>query len=458
MSLFTLQEIALATGGTIIQGDLELPIEGIVTDTRKVKQNELFVALKGEKFDGHSFLTQAIQAGATAVLVSEATPVESGIGVIKVLDTLSALGAIAHVHRQRFAIPVVAITGSNGKTTTKDLILSILAQAKTSIGTEGNFNNEIGLPLTLLKLNFTSEVAVVELGMRGLGQIAALAEIAAPNFGVVTNVGLTHLELLGTQANIALAKQELIQAIPADGLAILNGDDPYVRAMGKATKARVVYYGLTSNPIDYRAEIISFKENGSHFRINRPQGSLEIELSLPGEHNVLNTLAAVAVATELGLTDETIQAGLANLELTGKRLHRIEANGYTIIDDTYNSSPTSLKAALSVLASFGQKRRKIAVLADMLELGSAATELHYECGHYAGELGIDHLLAYGELGKNFKTGFDDIFPQKGEYFLSKNELIINLKQSLRPDDVVLIKGSRGMKMEEVVVAITERMV
>ncbi len=458
MSLFTLQEIALATGGVLLQGDPTQLIEGITTDTRKVKVNELFIALKGEKFDGHSFLTQAIQAGASAVLVSETQELTTKIGVIKVSDTLKALGAIAHYHRMRFNIPVVAITGSNGKTTTKDLVASILAQAKSLVRTEGNFNNEIGLPLTLLKLDATSEVAVVEMGMRGLGQIASLAEIAVPNLGVVTNVGLTHLELLGTQANIALAKQELIASLPADGVAILNGDDFYVREMCKATQARVVYYGIKDTALDYRAEIITADEHGSHFKVYHPQGVIELEITLAGEHNVLNALAAVAVATELGINEKFIQTGLRQLELTGKRLHMIDANGYTVIDDTYNSSPTSLKASLAVLASTGQKRRKIAVLADMLELGSTAGELHYECGRYAAELGIDHLLAYGELAKNFKMGYDDIFSNQGEYFLSKAELISSLKQRLRSGDLVLVKGSRGMKMEEIVAAITERVV
>jgi UDP-N-acetylmuramoyl-tripeptide--D-alanyl-D-alanine ligase len=451
---FTLKQLATAVRGRLVQGDPGMRITGLSTDSRKIRPGELFIALKGERFDGHRFLETVVGSGAAAVLVMEDVTLRENTGVIKVADTLKALGAIARAHRERFAVPVVGITGSNGKTTTKDLVAAVLEERLQVVKTEKNFNNEIGMPLTLLKLNAATEAAVVEMGMRGLGQIRELAEIAAPTMAVVTNVGLTHLELLHSQENIARAKAELVEALGDDGVAILNGDDPYVRSMQARTSAKTVFYGIDSAILDYQAVNIATTEAGTRFTVKSGRDLIEMELPLPGRHNIMNALAAIAVGRELGLGNEAIRNGLSAPQMTGKRLNIIAKNDYRVIDDTYNASPTSVRAALDVLNELGKGRRKIAVLADMLELGPEAAAIHGEIGRYAAVTGIDRLFAFGELAGEYLSGFASASPA-GEFFESKTALIERLKSELRPGDLILIKGSRGMKMEEVVAAITK---
>jgi UDP-N-acetylmuramoyl-tripeptide--D-alanyl-D-alanine ligase len=451
---FTLRQLATAAGGRLVQGDPGLGISGLSTDSRRISPGELFVALKGERFDGHRFLEAVVRAGAAAVLVAEDVDLPEPVGVIQVADTLKALGAIARAHRERFSIPVVGITGSNGKTTTKDLIAAVLEESLRVVKTEKNFNNEIGLPLTLLKIDTATEAAVVEMGMRGLGQIRELAGIAGPTLAVVTNVGLTHLELLHSRENIARAKAELVEALGDHGVAILNGDDPYVRSMQSRTRAKAVLYGIEAATLDYRASHIESTASGARFTVMSGGEPLDIELPLPGRHNIMNALAAVAVGRELGLKDQAIINGLRAPQMTGKRLNIIEINRCRVIDDTYNASPTSVRAALDVLNELGKGKRKIAVLGDMLELGPEAAVIHREIGKYAAVAGIDRLFAFGELAREYVSGFRSLNPA-GEYFDSKPALIDRLKNELRPDDQILVKGSRGMKMEEVIAAVWE---
>ena len=460
MADFKLEEIVLATGGILLQGASSRMVTGITIDSRKLKSGELFLALKGERFNGHSFVTEAVSSGAAAVLVMEDIDFSqlNGTPVIKVRNTLAALGAIAGFHRERFDIPVIGITGSNGKTTTKDMIAAVLAEQMTVVKTEANFNNEVGLPLTLLKISPETQVAVVEMGMRGLGQIRQLTEIARPTIGVVTNVGLTHLELLGTQENIARAKQELVESLPESGLAVLNGDDNIVRGMGTVTQARVIYYGIDGPKLNYRACRIKLIENGSQFKVATKdkdiKGEFELRIAIPGRHNILNVLAAVAVARELGLNVVQIRKGLQKPDITEKRLKIFKKNGYSIIDDTYNASPASVKAALDVLKADQSGRRKIVVLADMLELGDQAGAIHFEIGVYAGQIGVDRLFAYGDLAREYIAGINRVSSERGFYFSSKQDLINELKRYLTPGDTILVKGSRGMRMEEIVTAIS----
>ena len=448
-----LGDIATAVNGTLIQGEQGVIVQGIATDSRKVKPGDLFIALRGKKFDGHHFLETAVKAGAIALLVMDEAQLMSlklPVAIIKAADTLTAFGALARNHRRQYHIPLIAITGSNGKTTTKDLAGAVLAGCLAVVKTEANFNNEIGLPMTLLQINHQTQAAIVEMGMRGMGQIRQLAGIAEPNIAMITNVGLTHLELLGTQENIARAKTELVEALPENGLAILNGDDPYVRKMQGFTRARSVLYGIETAGLDYQAGEIKMNDYGSTFQVYFKGQTLDLSLPIPGRHNILNAMAVVALGHELGLPAAEIRKGLANPDLTGKRLKITEHNGYSVIDDTYNASPASVKAALDVLVASTQRGRKIAVLADMLELGPSETDLHREVGVYAGSLGVDKLLAWGELASEYATGMNDISEGKGEYFSTKPALIEYLKQFVQPGDIILVKGSRGMKMEEVV--------
>jgi UDP-N-acetylmuramoyl-tripeptide--D-alanyl-D-alanine ligase len=453
---FTVEQIVAAVDGRLLQGDLQARLRGLSTDSRQVRPGELFIALRGERYDGHHFLEPVARAGAGAAVVMEPVAVPDGMAVIQVADTLTALGAIGRAHRQRFQIPLIGITGSNGKTTTKDLVAAVLEQVYPVVKTEQNFNNEIGLPLTLLKIDSHTAAAVVELGMRGRGQIRQLARIARPTVAIVTNVGLTHLELLGTQANIAQAKAELITELTKEGLAVLNGDDSYVRAMQDLTNAKTVFYGINAPQLDYRAIEIRRCDSGCQFVAQTPFGKLPITLPLPGRHNIWNALAAIAVAKELGLSDSAVQAGLNAPVMTGKRLHLIERNGCRIIDDTYNASPASVRAALEVLTGGGiADGRRIAVLADMLELGPDAARFHRELGEYAARIGVDLLLGYGELACEYVTGFKAV-KSGGIHYQSKTALIAELQHRLQPGDRILIKGSRGMHMEEVVTALTTK--
>jgi UDP-N-acetylmuramoyl-tripeptide--D-alanyl-D-alanine ligase len=453
MAEYTLAEVIAASGGLLLQNGTQPVFSGISTDSRLVQPGEVFIALKGENFNGHDFLLKAASLGAAALMIMDELPLPTGPFVIKVSDTLKALGDLARFHRHRFGVPVIGITGSNGKTTTKDLLASILQQEFSLVKTEANFNNEIGLPLTLFKMNRQTQAVVVEMGMRGLGQISNLAGIAEPDFGIVTNVGLTHLELLGSQHNIARAKAELVQSLPKNGLAVLNGDDPLVREMASATNARVVLYGIEGSDLHYRAGEIEMNESGSQFTTFFQNTCLKLTLPIPGRHNILNALGAIAVAKELGVLSQAIQRGLAEPVLTGKRLNFIEKNGYHLIDDTYNASPTSVKAAIDVLvAAGGAGQRKIAVLADMLELGPTTLALHHELGVYAAKSGVDSLFAFGDLAKEYANGMNET-THGAEYFSNKQALIDRLKAYIKPGDFILIKGSRGMKMEEIVNAL-----
>ena len=454
MANFKLEEIIQITDGRLLQGDPELTVSGISTDTRKIKPGELFLALKGEHFDGHHFLHEAVKAGAAALLVMEEIGVDDETPLIRTDDTLEAFGAIARSHRQRFKAPVIGITGSNGKTTTKDLVAAVLSQRFTVVKTKANYNNEIGLPLTLLEMDQRTEAVVVEMGMRGLGQIRNLADIAEPEIGVITNIGQAHLELLGSQANIAKAKGELLESLPPNGIAVLNGDDPWIRQMSIPHQVRPLWFGLNGPGLDYQGFITQCSGQGLRFQVDNNGDKFEISLPLPGRLNVYNALAAVAVGRILGLSIPEIRQGLAAPALTGRRLKVLNHNQLRIIDDTYNASPASVKAALEVLCGLSGPGKKIAVLADMLELGEASISSHFDVGVYAAELGVDHLLAYGELARKYVEGFTSITPGKAEYFSNKPELFQILKEIICPGDSVLVKGSRSMKMEEVVEALS----
>lgn len=458
MASFKLREILQIVNGQLIKGDPELTVTGISTDTRKIKRGDLFLALKGERFDGHQFLSEAVKAGASALLVMEETDLDCRTSIIRTDDTLVAFGAIARFHREKFKVPVIGITGSNGKTTTKDLVAAVLSQKYVVVKNEANFNNEVGLPLTLLKIDQETEAVVVEMGMRGIGQIRNLAAIAKPRIGIITNIGQAHLELLGSQANIAKAKAELIESLPTDGIVVLNGDDPWIRQMPIPSQIRPIWFGLDHSELDYRAILKETNGQGTLFQVCGEGEKYEFVLPLPGRLNVYNALAAVVIGKTLGLSFSEIREGLAAPSMTARRLKVFNHNQLRIIDDTYNASPASVKAALEVLCQTAGPGRKIAILADMLELGEASPGLHREVGEYAANLGVDYLFGYGNLAVKYADGFNGITTGKAEYFSNKPELIRVLKDFARPGDSILVKGSRGMKMEEVVEALNEEVV
>lgn len=448
MAEFTVQEILEATNGELLAGSIGAGVKGVSTDSRTVRRGELFLALRGEKYDGHNFTDQALAAGASALIVEEKKDFPSGVAVIQVTNTLLALGKLAAYHRQRFPARVIGVTGSNGKTTTKEMIGALLGQKFKVLKSAMNYNNEIGLPLTLLKMEPTTEVVVLEMGMRGEGQIAYLAGLAGPTVGVVTNVGVSHLELLGSGEAIARAKGELIASLSKEGLAVLNADDPKVRAMSGLFPGRSVFYGFEEEPQpDLRAVAIRPAGAGQEVDITGKWGDFTLFLPLPGRHNVANALAAAATAFSLGLSPAQVATGFKNLPPVDKRLRVLETRGLTVIDDTYNADPDSVQTALEVLENMNG--RKIAVLGDMLELGEISGRAHRETGRMVADYGCAALFAYGPRSEETVAAAAEA-GVISRHYTDKNLLIRDLKNYLTPGDNVLVKGSRGMKMEEIV--------
>lgn len=426
----------------------------VVTDTRKIKPGVLFVALKGERFNGEDFAAEAAAKGAAGILVSKSCPAEKLAGlsvpVLKAEDTLLAYQQLAHAWRMKFELPVIAITGSNGKTTTKDLTAAVLSSKWKVLKTQANFNNEIGLPLTLLQLTKEHEAAVVEIGMRGLGQIAAMAPMAAPSLGIVTNVGETHMELLGSLENIAKAKAEMVEAIPSGGTVILNADNAYVAAMRSKAKpgVRVLTFGIEQEA-DIRGGAIRMQGQRTKFMAAFQHERHEFSLSMAGRHNVCNALAAIAAGVSFGFTAEEIQRGLDSLEVTKMRFECRQVGEYQVINDAYNASPMSMTAAIDTLAEVA-KGRKIAVMGDMLELGSVAVEAHENVGRELAAKNVDALLTRGEMGEYIARGAEESGMQQVYRCASHEEAGSVLHKILQPGDTVLFKGSRGMQMEKII--------
>jgi UDP-N-acetylmuramoyl-tripeptide--D-alanyl-D-alanine ligase len=418
----------------------------------------LFIPLVGERFDGHRFLAGALAAGAAGALVAvpagqpvaarlaEVGLAQAGAFLVAVPDTLAALQRLAAYYRRRFTLPVVGVTGSVGKTSTKDLIAAVLRTRWRTVATRGNYNNEIGLPLTVFTLEAGTQAACFELGMRGFGQIRELAAIVQPTVGVVTNVGETHLELLGSRENIARAKAELVEALPVDGVAVLNADDPRVAAMAARTRARVVRYGLLPPGELPEARGFTAVTGGQRF---------SVDLAVPGVHNVANALAAAAVGLALGLDPAAVAQGLAQARLTEMRLQPERGlGGYLVINDAYNASPASVRAALATLLESRTGGEAVAVLGDMLELGEGSAEAHRQVGAHAAALGVDRLLGVGPLSEHTVAGARAAGLRRAESCRTTAEAALVLAETLRPEDVVLVKGSRGMHMEEIVRQLT----
>ena len=422
--------------------------EGVTTDSRKITEGVLFVALKGENFNGEDFAQDAMNKGAAAVLVSKNAPPIDGV-YIKVEDTLTAYQQIAKSWRERFQIPVVAITGSNGKTTTKDLTAAVLSSLGKVCKTTANFNNEIGVPMTLLEIDETHKAAVVEIGMRGLHQIENLAQYVKPNIGIVINVNETHIEILGSIENIAKAKGEMVEAIQAGGTVILNADNFYTSEMKKLANdgVKILTYGL-DNTADLTAENISVTGNATQFILKYNGKSYNFEIPVIGRHNVSNALAAIAAGLSVGLTVEEIQRGISNLTATKMRFEVIQRENFTIINDAYNASPASMQAAIKTVAEI-YGGRKIAVLGDMLELGAISEKVHREVGKQLVENNFDTLIAYGELGKFIAAGAKDAGLKNIFTVETHEDAAKKILETVQNGDVVLFKASHGMHLEKI---------
>jgi UDP-N-acetylmuramoyl-tripeptide--D-alanyl-D-alanine ligase len=422
-----------------------ISIESIVTDSRKVRYGSLFAALPGRTVDGHDFVATAAEMGAVAVLVQK--PVAVTVPQLLVDDVLLALGQIAAMWRERLDPLVIGITGSNGKTTIKEMLASILRQNAEVLATEGNFNNELGVPLTLFRLEEKHQYAVLEMGASKSGDISYLASIAKPDVGLISNIGPAHLEGFGSVEGVARAKGEMYQALPAHGCAVMNGAEPWADLWRSNTSAeRVLTFGFDQN--NKENFDIHMPTGGSSPSVSTPLGHFTLQLPLPGRHNQLNALAATAVAIALDIPTEQIDAGLRAVNPVPGRLNLIHADaGWVVIDDTYNANPASLYSALQVLASMQGKAWL--VLGDMKELGEDSRKLHAEVGDAARALGVKRVFAIGEMSRYTV----DAFGSGAEHFEDRGSLIAALKNELRSGINCLVKGSRSMGMEQVVHAI-----
>jgi len=453
-------ELIPGLSGRVIQGDLAVKAIGVSTDTRTLKDGDLFIALKGLRFDGHTHVRQAFEKGAAAVLVSELIPpgiLPADKLVIQVKDTLSALGELASLWRRKFPVTLIGISGSNGKTTTKEMLAAILEQEGPTLKNPGNLNNWIGLPLSLFSLNEGHRFAVMEMGMNHSGEIARLCQIARPSVGMLTNIGPAHLEGLGTLSAVARAKGELFEALEPDHWAVINGDDARIRDLARTCKARKITFGLKTEA-QVRADRLSITDRGVRFRILF-QGEEEIFLPIQGAHNISNALGAAATPLALGLSLKRVRQGLENFQLPEQRLQiKKGILGVCLIDDTYNANPASMKAALKVFQSLRPGTRGGLVLGDMLELGNQSTEAHREIGRMIGEMGVDYLLCLGPLSEEMleeaKSGNRP--PQMAFWASDHKEVIDLLRGIIREGDWVLVKGSHGLDMESIVRALEEQ--
>jgi UDP-N-acetylmuramoyl-tripeptide--D-alanyl-D-alanine ligase len=457
-SAFRVEDALRWTGGALVGDYAAAALSGVSIDSRTVERGELFFAIVGPSHDGHAFLENALDRGAAALIVERgrALPDALAVPVITVEDTTRALGCLATGHRSEFDGPVVAITGSNGKTTTKEMCAAILSVSAPCHRTPGNLNNQYGLPLTLLGRSEADRSLVVELGMNHRGEIAQLIDIAKPTVGVITNVGTAHIEFLGSREEIAREKGDLVARLPAEGTAVLNADDPLVLAQRDRTSARMISFG-TSIDADVRGGDIEWiDDRGYRFELETPVGRGTIEVQGLGPTTVSNALAAAAAALAAGASVTDITKGLANYQGIKGRLERRElSGGITLIDDTYNANPQSMEAGLRLLSEIKGAHRTVAILGDMGELGNTAEAAHRELGQLAATLGIDFLIALGARAQTVVAGAVESGMEMARAVAAADHGDASERACdfLREHDAVLVKGSRSMRMERVVESI-----
>jgi UDP-N-acetylmuramoyl-tripeptide--D-alanyl-D-alanine ligase len=450
MKQLTLGAIADFSGGAITQGKLTDTVSELTTDTRSMRGGELYVALKGENFDGHDYVKQAVENGAAAVMVQRV--IDGGVppscAVIRVDNTLRALQSLARRYRLHLSITVVAITGSNGKTSTKDFIASVLAEEFEVTKTQGNLNNYIGLPLSIMAADQRHECGIWEMGMNHPGEIEKLAAIAQPDVGVITNIGVAHLEFMKTRDAIAIEKGMLAEMIGERGVVILPAEDDYAASIAARTAAKVVTCGFEKG--DIRARDIEIGRDYSRFTIvTGDEGEIGVTIAVPGRHMVSNALLAAAVGLHFGLSLEQVARGLAAAHLTAGRLETKEIGGVTFIDDSYNANPDSMRAAVETLAGMACEGRRFAVLGGMAELGESAAAEHQKLGRETLEAGIDFVLSVGAAGAPITAGLNAAGGATVEHFESQGECAAFLKEHVTAGDLVLVKGSRSSSMEGV---------
>jgi UDP-N-acetylmuramoyl-tripeptide--D-alanyl-D-alanine ligase len=441
-------------------GRLErMEMKGISIDSRNIKEGELFVAIKGDRFDGHDFVPDAIKKGAWGALV-ERSALEtkfSSLGSLKnilpVEDTLYALQEMAYMHRKKHPLTVIGITGSNGKTTTKEMLACILKPKGPVLKNEGNLNNHIGVPLTLLKLNAGHRSAVVEMGMSAAGEIDTLSRLVAPTVGVITNIGPAHLEFFSSMDTIAEAKGELLGNLSPDATAVLNADDPYCGALRSKFTGRSILFGIRKKA-DVSASRIVQEKDHTDFTLKADGATISIRLRTVGTHNIYNALAAAAAGIAAGMPIDAVKFGLEAFSPVAGRSELSTLEGRTLLADYYNANPASMEAAITTLVSLSSGKKAIAVLGDMLELGSAGPEAHREIGRVAARCKVDFFILIGTLAAHIGEGAREKGMPADHVVEARShaDAAQLLKKLSRPGDVVLIKGSRGMKMEKILEA------
>lgn len=450
MKAFTLQEAAAALG--LPQMQAQATLADVCTDTRKIQPGSLFVCLRGERFDGHSFASQAAQLGAAALLVDH--PVDADVPQLVVTDTGKALLQLAGWYRRRFQLPVVGLTGSVGKTTTKEFIALVLGAKYNTLKTQGNLNNEIGVPQMLFRLEDSHTAAVIEMGMNHFGEISRLTRAVAPTVGLITNIGVSHIENLGSRAGILQAKLEILEGMAPDAPLIVNMDNDMLRTV-KLGDRPLLTFAIDDQSADFTATDIAEQGSATTFTVHHSTFTQPVTIPTVGIHNVYNALAAMAVGYVTGVEPDAAASALANYVPAGMRQNLVQVGGVQVIEDCYNASPDSMRAALQTLGKLPVHRR-YAVLGAMLELGDYAKEAHTQVGKMAAENGIDGVLAYGADAAYIVEAAKQAGLENARLFDTKEALAQSLAQQVQPGDGVLFKGSRGMHLEDVMHTVYER--
>jgi UDP-N-acetylmuramoyl-tripeptide--D-alanyl-D-alanine ligase len=448
----SLKFVATATGGELRAGSPDAAVENICTDSKQAKTGDLFVAIKGEKFDGHDYVNEVAAKRVAAVLVDrkKAPKPLPACPVLLVDDTRAALGKIAAAYRAEFSLPVFAVAGSNGKTTTKELIAAVLKQKFATLWSEASFNNDIGVPATLMRLNRTHQAAVVEAGTNHPGELAPLVRMIQPKYGIITNIGREHLEFFGDLAGVTKEEGSLAELLPADGTLFLNGDSEWSDKIAICTQAQVVRVGVGEKN-DWRARNIRLDKNGVTFQVQAPTAeySGEYRINLLGRHQVTNSLFAIAAGAAVGVTCAEITRGLAECEPPKMRMQFWEANGVRVLDDAYNANADSMRAALETLCDLPLQGRRVAILGDMGELGAQSGAAHSEVGRYAAELKIGQLFTVGTMAATTAKAAREAGLTRVMEFADVEAAMRAVKNFLKPGDVVLLKASRSSRLERI---------
>ena len=449
MNATSLRQIASWAQGTILAGDASAMVTDVCTDSRAIKAGDLFVAIRGEKFDGHDFLAEAARIGAVGAIVEKSTAhLPSNFTVIQVTDTVRGLQSLASEYRATLSLKAVCITGSNGKTSSKDLTASILAQRFSVTKTAGNLNNHLGVPITLLRANSAHQAGVFEIGMNHVGEIEPLARMVRPDVAIITNVGIAHIEFMGSREAIAMEKGMLAEVVAENGTVILNADDDFTPSIAQRTRGRVVTAGIASG--DVRATDLQQLSNGIKFRLHATGQCMEAELPVPGEHMVRNALLACAAGIVLGLTLEECARGMRDLQLTAGRLTQKTVAGIHLIDDTYNANPDSMSAALATLARMPVTGRRIAVLGRMGELGKESERGHRSVGEVAGREKIPCVITVGEEASWIADAAEKSGVPTIVRTANAEDATRVLREMAKAGDAVLVKGSRSAKLERII--------